>query len=102
MPSNIAYISILSTRAQKEITQAWEWYEERQQTLGDRFIKEVINKLRLIEQNPERYPTRYKFYKETSVNIFPFLIIYRINRKKRSVRIVSVFHTSLNPSKKYK
>jgi plasmid stabilization system protein ParE len=102
MASNIAYISILSTRAQKEITQAWEWYEERQQTLGDRFIKEVINKLRLIEQNPERYPTRYKSYKETSVNVFPFVIIYRINRKKRSVRIVSVFHTSLNPSKKYK
>ncbi len=82
MASNPAYISILSTRAQKEITQAWEWYEERQQTLGDRFVKEVINKLRLIEQNPERYPTRYKSYKETSVNIFPFLVIYRINRKK--------------------
>jgi len=102
MASNIAYITILSTRAQKEITQAWEWYEERQQILGDRFVKEVINKLRLIEQNPERYPTRYKSYKETSVNIFPFLVIYRINRKKKSVRIVSVFHTSLNPSKKYK
>ncbi len=50
MASSTAYISILSTRAQKEIIQAWEWYEERQQTLGDRFIKEVINKLRLIEQ----------------------------------------------------
>ncbi len=48
MASNIAYISIVSPRAQKEITQAWEWYEERQQTLGDRFIKEVINKNRLI------------------------------------------------------
>jgi len=102
MASNPAYISILSTRAQKEIAQSWDWYEERQQTLGDRFVKEVINKIRLIEQNPERYPTRYKSYKETSVNIFPFLIIYRINRKKKSVRIVSVFHTSLNPSKKYK
>ncbi|MBA3675471.1 MAG: type II toxin-antitoxin system RelE/ParE family toxin [Chitinophagaceae bacterium] len=62
MASNAAYISILSSRAQKEITQAWEWYEERQQILGDRFIKEVINKIRVIEQNPERYPTRYKSY----------------------------------------
>jgi len=102
MASNIAYTGILSSRAQKEITQAWEWYEDRQQTLGDRFVKEVINKIRVIVQNPERYPTRYKSYKETSVNIFPFLIIYRISHKKKSVRIVSVFHTSLNPSKKYK
>ncbi len=102
MANNPAYFSILSTRAQKEITQAWEWYEERQQSLGDRFVKEVINKIRLVEQNPERYPTSYKSYKEVPVIIFPFLIIYRLNRKKKSVRIVSVFHTSLNPSKKYK
>ncbi len=102
MASNTNYISILSTRAQKEITEAWEWYEERQQTLGDSFVKEVINKIRLIEQDPDRYPTRYKSYKETLVKIFPFLVIYRINGKKKSVRIVSVFHTSLNPSKKFK
>ena len=38
MASNTAHISILSIRAQKEITQSWEWYEERQQTLGDRFL----------------------------------------------------------------
>jgi hypothetical protein len=42
MANNSAYFSILSTRAQKEIIQAWEWYEERQQSLGNRFLKEVI------------------------------------------------------------
>ena len=102
MANNSGYTSILSTRAQKEIAQSWDWYEERQQTLGDRFVKEVINKIRLIEQNPGRYPTRYKTYKETLLNIFPFLIIYRLNRRKKSVRIISVFHSSLNPQKKYK
>jgi plasmid stabilization system protein ParE len=102
MANNSAYFSILSTRAQKEIIQAWEWYEERQQSLGNRFLKEVINKIRLIEQNPERYATRYKSYKETTVPVFPFLIIYSLNHKKKSIRIVSVFHTSLNPKKKFK
>lgn len=101
MASNPIYTSILSIRAHKEITQSWQWYEERQQNLGDRFVKEVINKIHLIEQNPERYPTRYKSYKESPISIFPFVIIYRLNRKKKSVRIVSVFHTSLSPSKKY-
>ncbi|MEP6928209.1 MAG: type II toxin-antitoxin system RelE/ParE family toxin [Ginsengibacter sp.] len=102
MVSNPVYTSILSTRAQKEITQSWEWYEERQQNLGDRFVKEIINKIRLIEEYPEKYPTRYKSYKEAHVPVFPFLIIYRLNRRKKSIRIVSVFHTSLNPKKKYK
>lgn len=73
MASNPVYSSILSTRAQKEITQSWEWYEKRQQNLGYRFVKEVINKICLIEQNPERYPTRYKSYKEAIDSIFHFL-----------------------------
>ena len=102
MANNSGYFSILSTRAQKEITKAWEWYEERQQALGDRFLKEVIHRIRLLEQSPDRYPTRYKSYKETPVPVFPFLIIYRLNRKKKSIRIVSIFHTSLNPKKKFK
>jgi plasmid stabilization system protein ParE len=102
MANNPAFSGILSIRAQKEIIEAWEWYEERQQGLGDRFIKELTDRIRLVEQNPDRYPTRYKSYKETPVPVFPFLIIYRLNRKKKLVRIVSVFHTSLNPKKKFK
>ncbi len=101
MAGKLSFSAILSSRAQKEIAQSWEWYEERQQGLGDRFVNEVSHRIVLIEQNPERYPTRYKFYKETPVPVFPFLIIYRINKKQRSIRVVSVFHTSLNPKRKY-
>jgi len=101
MANNAGYSAILSRRAQKEIIKAWEWYEDRQQGLGDRFLKELKSRIHLIEQYPERYPSRYKSYKETLVPVFPFLIIYRLNKKKKSVRIVSIFHTSLNPKKKY-
>ena len=100
--SNIpAYSAVLSSRAQKEISHAWNWYEDRQKGLGDRFLKEVITRIRKIEQTPERYPTRFKSYKETPVPIFPFLIIYRINKKRKLIQIVSVFHTSMHPKKKY-
>ncbi|CAN5333895.1 hypothetical protein BH09BAC2_BH09BAC2_07910 [soil metagenome] len=102
MANKAAFTAIFSTRAQKEITQAWLWYEDRQQNLGNRFVKEVINRIRLIELYPERFPTRFKSYKEAPVLLFPFLIIYRVNRKMKSVRIVSIFHTSLNPKKKLK
>ncbi len=101
MASKAPYSIIYSTRSQQEIARAWVWYEDRQVGLGDRFLKEVLGRASLIERNPDRYPTRIKSYKEAPVPIFPFLIIYRVNKKKKSVRIVSVFHTSLNPSKKY-
>ena len=99
--ANRAYYSvIISGRAQKEIAQSWDWYEVRLQGLGDRFVKDVLAKIDLIEQYPERYPTRYKSYKETPMAVFPFLIIYRLNKRKKIVHIVSVFHTSMNPGKK--
>ena len=96
-----AHVTILSSRAQREITEAWNWYEDRQPGLGDRFLKEVRARIEKIEQTPERYPTRFRSYKETPVPVFPFLIIYRINKRKKLIRIVSVFHTSLDPKKKY-
>ena len=40
MAIRAGYSAIISSRAQKEIAQSWEWYEDRQQGLGDRFVKE--------------------------------------------------------------
>jgi plasmid stabilization system protein ParE len=95
------YAAIFSRRAQKEIAESWDWYEDRQLGLGDRFLKEITDHVRKIEQTPNRFPTRFKSYRETPVPVFPFLIIYRINEKKKIIRIVSIFHTSRNPKKKY-
>jgi plasmid stabilization system protein ParE len=101
MANSTAYKIILSTRAQQEIETSWKWYEERQQKLGDRFVEEVIKRLKKIEQHPERYPYKHKAYRETMIEVFPFSIIYRINKKKKLVQVVSVFHTSRNPKKKF-
>ncbi|WP_018629652.1 hypothetical protein [Niabella aurantiaca] len=34
--------------------------------------------------------------------MFPYLLIYKIARRKKIVTIVSIFHTSRDPGKKYK
>ncbi|HMH23295.1 MAG TPA: type II toxin-antitoxin system RelE/ParE family toxin [Puia sp.] len=101
MANKLNHFSILSSRAQKEMAISWDWYEERQRGLGDRFLAEVLDRIKDIEKTPGRYPSRYKSYKETPVPTFPFLIIYKIN-SKRTIRIISVFHTSQSPRKKYK
>jgi len=43
MGSSSVYSCILSAKAQKEISVSWNWYEDRLQGLGDRFVKEVTN-----------------------------------------------------------
>lgn len=101
MGNSLVYTSALSTKAQKEILVSWNWYEDRLEGLGDRFVNEVKDAILKIVNNPNRYPIKYKSYRQISVNTFPFLIIYRINERRKIVRIVSVFHTSKHPDKKY-
>jgi plasmid stabilization system protein ParE len=102
MANNSAYTAIISSRAQKELAESWAWYEDRLPGLGDRFTGEVLKRIRQIQDNPDRYPTRFKLYKEAQVDTFPFLIIFRIINKTNLIRVVSVFHTAQNPGKKYK
>ena len=92
-------VSLQSPKAQKEIIDAWEWYEDKQQGLGDRFLKEVHNKIKSIAANPLHYPLKGK-YREAQINIFPYLIIFKVDLKNDVVLVVSVFHMSRHPQKK--
>ncbi|MEO5947524.1 MAG: type II toxin-antitoxin system RelE/ParE family toxin [Chitinophagaceae bacterium] len=95
------YSTEFLVKARVEFLKAWEWYEDKQPGLGDRFKQQVYNCIRKIEEQPERYPERRKNYRERLVEIFPYLIIYRIHKRKKAIFIISIFHTRLNPKKKY-
>ena len=84
MAKQFVYTTVLSSRAQKEIIKSWTWHEDRQQGLGDRFLQGIIARIQKIQETPDRFPTRFKTYKESNVGVLPFLIIYRINKKRNS------------------
>jgi len=86
-------------RAQKEILDAWEWYEDQQPGLGDRFKKELHKKIQYILGNPLHYPVKKK-YREALMDVFPYLIVFKIDKYKDQILILSVFHTSRHPKKK--
>jgi plasmid stabilization system protein ParE len=88
-------------RARRELLDAWNWYDDKWSGLGDRFVGEVERKLLQIGKTPERYAERRKGFRETPINVFPYLIIYKVQKRKRIVAISSIFHTSRNPKKKY-
>jgi plasmid stabilization system protein ParE len=92
---------IQAPKAQKEILEAFKWYEEEQPGLGDRFANEVRKKIALILENPLHYPLKGK-YREIKIEVFPFLIIYKYNEPTNTIIVVSVFHTSRHPKNKYR
>lgn len=61
-------------RARKELLEAWDWYDDRWSGLG---------------------------FRETKIGVFPYLIVYKLQKRKKIVAISSIFHTSKNPKKKY-
>ncbi|WP_394349717.1 type II toxin-antitoxin system RelE/ParE family toxin [Taibaiella lutea] len=79
-----------------------ETKKEIQKGLNDRFVEEVTHQVQKITENPFQYSRKINECRGASLKVFPFLIVYRMNSQKNTARIISVFHTSRNPYKKFK
>lgn len=93
---------LFSSRAESEYTEAYLWYELRSAGLGENFDFEVRQTIDLIAKNPELFPLKRKNYREAPLHRFPFVIVYRIDRKYNCLLLQSFFHCSRNPRKKPK
>jgi len=98
----MSYILKYSSKAEAEYFDAFDYYEDQSDGLGERFEQSIANKIDQIIKNPDQYSGRRPNYKECWVKDFPFLIVYRILAQKRIIVITSIFHTSRNPQKKYR
>jgi len=96
------YAYILLPKAYQELLDAWEWYERIKEGLGDRFRSEIQVSIDYILKNPYYFELKSREYREASTKIFPYLIVYKIEEENNRILIVSVFHSSRNPSFKKK
>lgn len=89
----------ISVRAQKDLTESYEWYEEQSIGLGDRFSKIIYRDINVITKDPFVYKKVKRNLREFVVDEFPYLIIYEYD--DGIVNIIRIFHTSRNPRLKY-
>ena len=92
----------LHQSAQKELDEAFQWYQKRSLGLGVRFIAAVSEKINELSKYPERYAKRRGEYREVSTSIFPYVLIYEFLSKEKIVFISYVFHSKRNPKLKYR
>lgn len=85
--------------AKLDISDAANWYNSKQHDLGKQFVQEIRSKTLLIRHNPKIYPVRYENIRTTVLDVFPFMIHYSIDDSNKTILIVGVFHTSLNPDR---
>lgn len=94
------YTLIIKPHAIKTLTEAYNWYEEQQTGLGDRFINEVDKCYDFLEKSANVFRKIRKNYRQIICHTFPYVIVYEIIGTE--VIVYAVFHTSLSPKWKFK
>ena len=83
--------------------EAYVWYESQKKGLGDRFLAFVRKKMDQIAVSPEHYGKKInKDYREAKVDVFPYLIVYKVYVQDKIVFVNSIHNTKKHPSKKYR
>ena len=98
MPAAVIY----SSAAIKELEESSDWYEDQLKDLGKRFVITIRETLMLTSNHPEAFSKTKANFREVVVDGFPFVIVYRYDKKDDIINVLHVFHTSRNPKMKYK
>jgi hypothetical protein len=95
------YLLTLLEEAMREWANASIYYELQKKGLGEKFSNAVIKQLKLVQESPKIYQKTKKEYREAAVPPFPFLIVFRIDKTKNVIVVVSIFHAKRKPKQKY-
>ncbi len=91
------YNLVIKQEAKEEITEAYNWYESKQNKLGERLISVLDDYFATIKKNPEQFPKVLNDMRQATIKKFPYIIIFEIDNN--DVIVYAVFHSSQNPEK---
>ncbi len=87
----------IKEEAYSDIAQGYQWYEEKQEGLGEKFKSEIKSYFDRICKMPEMYPKKHGEQRAAVVKKYPYVIFYIAEPKK--VTVFSVFNTSQSPDR---
>jgi plasmid stabilization system protein ParE len=88
---------IIAAEAEKDLAEAYQWYEKRRAGLGDDFLSAVDACVQAICRTPEMHQAIYKNYRRGLVRRFPYAVFY--DYENQIVTVYCIFHTSRDPLK---
>ncbi len=98
----MSYQLVFHPKAEQEYLDAYSWYEDKQEGLGDRFEQMVERKLKQISEHPEHYAITKSSYREASLEVFPFRVVFMVKKKRKQIYVSAIYHTKRNPRYKYR
>jgi plasmid stabilization system protein ParE len=67
---------LLAQEVQKDVDEAYSWYEDRRAGLGEEFLSCVDACIRAICRMPELHPVVHAEYRRALVRRFPYAVFY--------------------------
>ncbi len=84
-----------SELAKQDALDIFDYYEDVQSGLGNRFRKELTATTLFLRNDPQAIQAKYSNVQVIFLKVFPYGIHYTI--KEDEVQILAVFHTSRKP-----
>jgi plasmid stabilization system protein ParE len=96
----VVYRLVILKTAADDAKEAYEYYEERQPGLGDRFLAEVLVRFNEISKHPHYYGfiDEQHVIRDIKLRSFPYLVLYEVEADK--VIIYSVHCGYRHPDKR--
>ena len=86
---------ILSPESEKEIQDAYEWYEAQRIGLGNEFMLCLDATMHSIARNPLIYQVVHKNIRRGVLRRFPYCIFFL--KEYNHIQVLAVFHAHRNP-----
>lgn len=93
------YTVVYNTDAEQDIKKAKKWYKEQLQGLEKRFALSVKETINYIIENPLLFEKKYRETRVAFTKVFPFGVHYHFNEDTKTITILTILHTSINPDK---
>jgi hypothetical protein len=68
---------VLRSRVEQDLRSARDWYDVRQEGLGDEFLTQVYPMFERLGQLPEIYPIIWKDNRKCRLTQFPYAVYFR-------------------------
>ena len=85
----------LKSPADLDYLQALEWYEARQQGLGQKFDAELLALFERIKRNPELFPKETDLVRKARMPRFKYRVYFAVEGDE--IGVVATWHPSRNP-----
>jgi len=88
---------IIRPEAEAEMTETFDWYEDRLLGLGSEFLLCVDAVLNAILRSPQQFPHVHKIVRRALTRRFPYEVFFVEDHER--VAVLSVFHAKRDPKR---